>query len=356
MSAIIRAGSLSGFCQLVRTQGAEPTPLLAEVGLNEGDLDDPDNYLRFADVVDVLEISANRLSCPDFGLRLADIQDINILGALAFIIRNAETLRDGFVTASKYVHYHASSGGLMLEAGEGAFEERLCFAPNYNYGRASAQMAEHMVGVLCRITRHLTGGEVEPRRIVFPHPRVSRPSVYEKYLHARPEFEDAPFSVTFSRADLDYPLKSANRPLQAIVEQYLQANVPPPSPHIETRTHQVTSRLMRSTGRVAINDIATMLHMHPRTLQRSLKAHGTTFEMVRDDVRRSLAEIYLANDVIPIAQVADLVGYSNQSALTRSCLRWFGKTPLAVRVELSARTMHVRGDRSARHSPQDHAS
>jgi AraC-like DNA-binding protein len=353
---IIRAGSLNGFCQLARLQGAEPTSLLAEVGLNEGDLDDPDNYLRRADVVDLLEVTAKKLACPDFGLRLAEVQDINILGALAFVIRNAETLRDGFTMASKYVHYHASSGGILLEAGEGPFEERLCFAMDHDYGEATAQMAEHTVGVLCRVTRHLTGGEVEPRRIVFPHSRISRQSIYEEYLHVRPDFESRPFSVTFTRSDLDFPLKSANRPLQAIVEQYLQAHLPPLSPHIEMRTHQVTSRLMRATGRVAINDIAEMLRMHPRTLQRSLKANGTTFELVRDNVRRSLAEIYLANEAIPIAHVADLIGYSNQSALTRSCLRWFGKTPLAVRVEFCGRSMRAQTDRGARHAPHDHAS
>mgnify|MGYP003507391567 CR=1 FL=1 len=39
---------------------------------------------------------------------------------------------------------------------------------------------------------------------------------------------------------------------------------------------------------------------------------------------------------MPLAHVAFLLGYANQSVLTRSCLRWFGKTPLAMRDELNA--------------------
>ena len=90
-------------------------------------------------------------------------------------------------------------------------------------------------------------------------------------------------------------------------------------------------------GNAAIEDVANMLHMHPRTLQRRLTTEGTTFEKVRDDVRRRMAEIYLANEVVPLAHVAHLLGYANQSVLTRSCLRWFGKTPLAMRQQVTGR-------------------
>ena len=86
-----------------------------------------------------------------------------------------------------------------------------------------------------------------------------------------------------------------------------------------------------------LEDVADLLNMHPRTLQRRLTSEGTTFERVRDDARRRLAEIYLANDVVPLAHVAQLLGYASQSVLTRSCLRWFGKTPLAMRQQVTGR-------------------
>jgi AraC-like DNA-binding protein len=77
--------------------------------------------------------------------------------------------------------------------------------------------------------------------------------------------------------------------------------------------------------------------MHQRTLQRKLSLVGATYEQMRDDVRRDLAGVYLAHDVIPIAHIAYLLGYADQSVLTRSCLRWFGKTPMAIRREQTAR-------------------
>jgi AraC-like DNA-binding protein len=85
----------------------------------------------------------------------------------------------------------------------------------------------------------------------------------------------------------------------------------------------------------SVQDVALMLNVHPRTLQRRLTEEGTTFEKMRDDVRREMAQAHLANDVVPLAQVAHILGYANQSVLTRSCLRWFGKTPLQVRQQIA---------------------
>jgi AraC-like DNA-binding protein len=102
------------------------------------------------------------------------------------------------------------------------------------------------------------------------------------------------------------------------------------------RVHQAIVQIMRAGHGASIEDVCDMLHIHPRTLQRRLTEEGTTFERVRDDVRKQMAEIYLANEIVPIAHVAHLLGYANQSVLSRSCLRWFGKTPLALRQQLNA--------------------
>ena len=87
------------------------------------------------------------------------------------------------------------------------------------------------------------------------------------------------------------------------------------------------------TGSTSYSDIAAAFALHPRTLQRLLRDEGTTFEQIKDDVRAELARGYLANEDLPMAQIAALLDYSEQSALSRSCRRWFGKPPRALRQE-----------------------
>jgi methylphosphotriester-DNA--protein-cysteine methyltransferase len=43
---------------------------------------------------------------------------------------------------------------------------------------------------------------------------------------------------------------------------------------------------------------------------------------------------YLAEPGLYLSQIAVLLGYSEQSALNRSCRRWFGKTPRQYRAGL----------------------
>ena len=67
--------------------------------------------------------------------------------------------------------------------------------------------------------------------------------------------------------------------------------------------------------------------MHTRTLQRRLSEQNLVFEELVDEHRKELASRYLAESNLRLTQVAGLLGYADQSALNRSCRRWFGMTP-----------------------------
>ena len=66
--------------------------------------------------------------------------------------------------------------------------------------------------------------------------------------------------------------------------------------------------------------------MSVRTLQRRLVDSGTTFRSVSDEVRRQLALGYLADPAVSIAEVAFLLGFSEQRSFNRAFRRWTGET------------------------------
>jgi AraC-like DNA-binding protein len=73
--------------------------------------------------------------------------------------------------------------------------------------------------------------------------------------------------------------------------------------------------------------VARALHVSVRTLQRKLVATGTTFREVADTVRRRIAEEYLSDRHVSTAEVAFLLGFSDQSSFTRAFRRWTGESP-----------------------------
>mgnify|MGYP006141124033 CR=1 FL=1 len=80
-------------------------------------------------------------------------------------------------------------------------------------------------------------------------------------------------------------------------------------------------------GRASLDEAATDLGLTPRTLQRKLVAEGTRFRAVLDEVRLARAEHYLRDPKLRLADVAFLLGYTEQSAFQYAFKQWTGQTP-----------------------------
>jgi AraC-like DNA-binding protein len=71
--------------------------------------------------------------------------------------------------------------------------------------------------------------------------------------------------------------------------------------------------------------------MSRRTLERRLSEEGTTYRDLVEGLRRGLAEQFLVEPRVAIAEVAFLLGFSEASAFHRAFKRWTGKTPTDYR-------------------------
>lgn len=80
-----------------------------------------------------------------------------------------------------------------------------------------------------------------------------------------------------------------------------------------------------------IDAVAQTLHHSVRTLCRRLSAEGTTFQAIKDEVRRDLAIQRLTRTTDPIAEIAFDVGFDNPTAFHRAFRHWTGSTPNAYR-------------------------
>jgi AraC-like DNA-binding protein len=79
-----------------------------------------------------------------------------------------------------------------------------------------------------------------------------------------------------------------------------------------------------------------MLAMHRRTLNRRLKAEGTTFQQVLDNVRFTVARQLLSGSDVPLDDVAATLGYAGVNPFMRTFRRWTGTTPGRWRHEAAA--------------------
>jgi AraC-like DNA-binding protein len=71
--------------------------------------------------------------------------------------------------------------------------------------------------------------------------------------------------------------------------------------------------------------------MSDRTLQRRLEDLGISYSDILGEVRHELSREYLREPDVSIAEVAWLLGFSDQSAFGRAFKRWTGQSPGAWR-------------------------
>jgi AraC-like DNA-binding protein len=114
------------------------------------------------------------------------------------------------------------------------------------------------------------------------------------------------------------------------------------SDRISLRARDVIIRKLPD-GEPRREDVAGMLFMSERTLQRRFQDEGISFQRLLDETRKDLAQQYLRQPRLSLAQTAYLLGFSDQSNLHRACRRWFEMSPGQYRSRFTAdrRALHA---------------
>ena len=67
--------------------------------------------------------------------------------------------------------------------------------------------------------------------------------------------------------------------------------------------------------------------MATSTLQRRLAADGTTFQALKDELRRDLAIVRLNTSTVPLVTLADELSFADSAAFQRAFKSWTGSAP-----------------------------
>ena len=325
---LIRASALQGFPELVDELGGDSSAALRRLRLDPALIGDSEAFLPFPSVVRAIETAAAELACPDFGLRLSERQGVEILGPVALIARHSTTVGEALRGFARYLAVY--SPALRIDFDElDARTVRFRFTILASSPVRRAQTNELALGVTVRVLRMLIGDQFRPVAVSLPHTAISTAARYIEFFGCRPTANQDFCGFDFHASELTRHLAD-DAQLAVLVQHYLDAAPTDPAGLLLTQVRHLVTRSL-PTGGTGIEPIAAHLGLHPRTLQRRLGGHRTTFEQLVDEVRRERAERYLLESDLPLGHIAALLGYSEQSCLSRSCRRWFGESPRAVR-------------------------
>lgn len=93
---------------------------------------------------------------------------------------------------------------------------------------------------------------------------------------------------------------------------------------------RVRKHLRQSIGELkwpVLEDVSREFHMSPTTLRRRLEAESTSYQGVKDELRRDAAIHYLCSTGMGVAAVAALLGFQDASAFRRAFKKWTSVQP-----------------------------
>lgn len=332
MTVLVRAASLEGYEDLATAMGLDVPRALQRVGLTQRGLQDPDALIPYLSVIHLLEHSALAAQCLDFGQRLSRRQDIGILGPLAVLLRHAPTVGEALALASRYLFVHSPAVRFeVLPVPGRAAEVDLCFALDMPQLPPRRQTIELSLGLVVQGLRMVGTNRIAPLRALFPHSQGAPLAAYAATYGCECRFGADAAAIRIAAVDLQRPVSEHDPAVQALAYRYLAQQFGTPGQLAVDRVRAMVRRFLGAGQATQIN-IAHALSVHPRTLQRRLQSEGHRFEEVVDAIRREqLRELLAHPEGLSLTQVALMLGYSEQAALTRSCRRWFGCTPSALR-------------------------
>lgn len=327
---IVHADTLRYFPNLVRDLGGDPAELLVEVGLDRDGLSDG-QPVGYRTIANLMEHAAERLGCPDLGLRLASMQGGgSVFGVLGVVMRHAATLGDGLQYVVDHSHAHSLAASVHIapaRSGRGVIVGHDILVDRLPVKRQAIEqflLLAHLNAV------EITGGKARVREALFRYQPLSSPTTYRRYFGCDVRFDQAVDAVVFSDADVNCPTVKPDPQLFSKATHFIDSHFTRIDPPIRAQVRAIILRLIE-TANCNKEHVAAELHMHPRTLHRRLSAEATCFEHIKDSVRRDIALGYLRATGLSLQRIAEKVGYAEHSVLTRSCSRWFAASPREVR-------------------------
>ncbi|MCL2915916.1 AraC family transcriptional regulator [Shewanella corallii] len=322
----VPADTVCSFVNFIRQHGLEPEneiDMYAMEALCPGQTIDVEIYER------LISFAQQRLNRPQLGFEFGQCVDAGQWGILGYIAYTSSTIKDALENQMKFQSLAGTCGLPEHEYGEQF--TLLKWVPAYH---CSHHVVEAVVTSWVAMARRLTAKNIPLRRVCFQHSAMGSQQSYEDYFQCEVSFCSDFNGVDVCNSAFGLPLNQHNpivhdsliRKAENIMDRFVT------SCSLDAIVGFIQEQL--PYGVPEIESTAAKFSMSVRTLQRRLDDYQLTYREIVDQVRRKNAIRYLENADVEILQVAQLLGFAEQSSFQRAFKRWTDKTPNAFRQSL----------------------
>jgi AraC-like DNA-binding protein len=317
-------------------EGLDKCALLESVGLDPDGAIDPTLMVADTNYYELLEaIGRSDPNVIDLPLRVGASMRCDDYGAFGLAWKSALNLRDSFERAERYARVLTSVSTYQVRDAEEGVYMHLHREGERRLGLRLSN--EATIASIAAISEEISTSRFQPQAIFFRHHAPRSTVFHERHFNCPVHFGSDMDALLVSHALLKESNRLGDRSISMFFDTHLEEELSKydDSASLEHRVRIQISQAL-SQGVPRISDVAGFLGMSGRTLQRRLSDRGYAFQTLVDDSRRELAERLLEETEYPLAEIAFLTGFSEQSAFNRAFKRWAGQTPRSFRIKVKS--------------------
>ncbi|MEK1905536.1 MAG: AraC family transcriptional regulator [Pseudomonas sp.] len=256
---------------------------------------------------------------PLVGLRLGCALQVGHLDMVGALLMSSESLGESLEVLLEYYPIIGEGSEFSLHS-EG---ERVILRYQAHYQVRQEERTEAVMASLLSLARWVTGNKISPLLLRLRHAARGDEARYNELLACPLEFSASENALVFAAADLQVPLIQAN----ALMCAHLRGLADSLLERLGTQSLSArVQQLLRAQPRWGKERIAEQLDLSGRHLNRKLAEEGSSYRLLREQVLYRMAEQQLRESP-RLAEVAERLGFSDESAFAKAFRRWSGVTP-----------------------------
>jgi len=311
---------------LQRHYQIDPEGIFSRLRIDSGQFSKPGARLSFVRMGRLWEAAVDATGDPYFGLEVGSRAKPGDFYVLGHAWLASATLHGAFRRLCRYRHVISTAPGVdqLLP-----HEDGYAFTENFvGVDQLPPRVArDGGYAALFGLCDAVTSEPVRPLRVSLTVPEENRTERYDELFGCPITYGSDREIWIYGREAMQTPLTGSvpevASAIDRIAEQYMASLE---EGEVSTAVRSLLVKLLPS-GKSDQETVSARLYRSTSTLQRQLSAEGTSYRDVLESTRKELAEQYLKDGGLSKAEIAFMVGFSDQSNFARAFKRWTGMSP-----------------------------
>ncbi|MCH2039319.1 MAG: AraC family transcriptional regulator [Saccharospirillaceae bacterium] len=283
------------------------------------------NRITFERWWTILEALQARYPNKNIALELGESVRPVHLGVLGYLVLACNTMAEALLEFQRYqglLHdgdrAQASTDGQLMT---------LSWSRHYQLSHVLSDQV--LISGMVNFIRTMVGqSELKATTLCFSFPQPDGSQDGYQSLCDEVLFDQPATSICFPAEYVNWPIVNSDPDLKSLLQQQAKAMLAilPQQDDLIVHLRDALLKALHK-GQATSGFVATELRMSERTLFRRLQQYNFTFKQILAQTRTELAKEQLKSGQLTLAEIALLLGYSEQSAFQRAFKREAGVTP-----------------------------